>query len=1730
MQTVQSIHETLRNELADYIKSQYFSKSPQLLSALGDTLDTQDVLWKAPYVELPVLYKSATGGIEGANIPQWLKGFLNALADNRLGVFKTPFAHQVEALEQAMVGNDLFVSTGTGSGKTECFMWPLISKLCAEAMGSRRSWNRRGVRAIVMYPMNALVADQISRLRRIIGTDKFHDIFNETVGGDVRRPQFGMYTGRTPYPGPSSDDKQDRDLAKSLKRLLPKGEDDDIHASLLKEGKIPAKRDLPFFIEELRSGRHVTNENDAELITRFEMQRTCPDILITNYSMLEYMMLRQREEGIWTATKAWLNETPENKLLFIIDEAHMYRGASGGEVALLIRRLFHKLGIDRDKVQFILTTASMPRQSEEDKQAVRDFANQLTSLDKGSFHYIFGAFEQPEHTEAVELESQRFLDWVDAEGNESTLCSLYRFWENIAPKLRSLSEAGAWMYDNLKRFAPFQKLYSVCCGSACAIDEIASAVFPYMPLAQSEQAAYALLSIASYAKNQAGESLFPLRLHMIFRGLRGVYACTNPQCPSTQKVDGIGRIFIQDSIYQCPDCGGAIHELINDRRCGALFFKAYITEATSKVFCWRHPGLYFDENSMREIQLFIPAQGECFRGTSENPIKPCYLDSQSGFLYFDDDSIAKRSGVIKLYYGEKIDKKRPHILTFATCPHCRHQFNRRQLTTFSTKGNQSFYNLVKAQFNAQPPVASKSNREKYPNEGRKVLLFSDSRQRAARLALDMSDASDDQAMMQLFMLAIHATDTYEDCTLDDLYGYIVMEAAKRRLQLFHGDCRDKFFEDCQSTIKAMESKVRRGKEYRPNKKFDTAPKKMHEHLIRLFCGSFNTLYDTALSWVEPAEELLDDALDALEDQGINVTADEFISFFSAWIMDIFSQRGALGHQIDDERREDALKAVRSYGLKKDWTFSTALRKIMGWKKDSPELAKWKHVLHDWFIDGSDDHYYIQLSKVKARNGLEHNWLRCDRCSELTPFILYGKCPTCGHDKLHELSTQEVDSMSFWRGPVVSAIEGSEIHLIDTEEHTAQLSHKDQRDSLWSKTEQYEMRFQDLLDENEVPVDVLSCTTTMEVGIDIGSLVAVGLRNVPPMRENYQQRAGRAGRRGAGLSTIVTFSEDGAHDTRYFKNPTDMFRGSPRRPWIDTDSEKLLCRHISLVAIYEFLRTKSKDIDATEAVEFFEADYSGMQAFLESFSIERFNSLIYACSEQFSCVCKEQLLEGLDELNSKRLAHPELFEGNEVTPGKSLLDALYEEGIIPTYSFPKNVVSVFTDKHRVDRGLDIAISEYAPGRAIVVDKNTYLIGGLYYTGSEWRQGTFYSPAKSFMSDGNYVKEVFSCECGWFGLQDDLLNESCPLCRSAVTHDLPMVRPWGFAPVDGKASAQAQAEEVYSFAQAPEYSALPSSNDMYQVHEFQHLRIAKRENQRVIMRNRGPGDKGFMICSDCGAATPGEDDKAFKDARGKLMGRPYASRYRNASCKHTNHDNYSLGFDFITDMLVMEIKLDCQIVNVSRDETPWIKRAAQSLAEALRLQASHLLDIEFTELNVGYRLREIDGTHFVDVYMYDNLSSGAGYSSTIADRISELLSETKTFLEQCVCDSACQDCLKHYQNQTHHFVLDRYAALEMLAWSQTGALSAAISVDEQQEFLLPLKRILEDYGVSLEKSGDRTVAICRDDGKTICVYPSMWAIPTDPSCIFVSKFDVQHARAYAVDTIRRSFVYTPSLNND
>ena len=1737
------VHKQLRIELENYIKSQYFGKSPLLLSALSAHIDDEGLLYQKPFIESSPAYKTVPNGLAKASLDIWMKEYFLQLAEAGIGVFKSPFEHQISALEAAMQGNDLFVSTGTGSGKTECFMWPMLAKLANEAKKYKKSWEKRGVRIIVMYPMNALVSDQVSRLRRMIGDPdkKFVKIFRNTCGEKVRRPQFGMYTGRTPYPGEIPSKEQDRRLEKTLARMsFPQSDTEkEFFNSLLKDGKIPAKEDMNQFLQSLHESNHIPNAEDAELITRFEMQQFCPDILITNYSMLEYMLIRPRERKIWDDTREWLASNKDNKLLFVIDEAHMYRGSSGGEVALLVRRLFHKLGISRERVQFILTTASMPNKNKEDRDAVMQFADELTASDKkNSFCYFTGEREALEGKLKYKIPSEIFLSLDPSQFEDKDdlkLSALLTFWnqlEGFDHSIKSLDAIYNWMYDNLINYRPFHELIKYCRGNAVSLGELSSSIFPDLSQNDSLKAVSILLAIAPLAKNANGTVLFPARMHMLFKGISGVYACANAHCSCSHSDNGLtlGEVYLSDSDLTCPHCGSVVYELYNDRRCGALFFKGYVLEDESElkgnVYLWRYPGQLMDHR-MKELHLFIPSDSfELPEKQGKHPIRPCYLDVKSGFINFKDDSLAGKEWIRKLYYCNYSTNGKPQLITFPTCPHCRHLLSASQLTSFSTRGNQSFFSLIKSQFELQPAAPGKDgDHKRFPNEGRKVLLFSDSRQRAAKLARDMSNTSDISAARQLFVIAIKMMEKQAvEQSMDALYDYFCLAAGQGHVQLFHADERKKFAENCASALNNYNRYQKRGREYIPRFTLSNAPVQMQEYLLRMFAGGYNTLYDSATSWIEPIEQELFNAVDTLCDNNVEVTEEEFIEFFNAWMISVCDMNTALGHTIDDTIRLKVRPNYEGYGLKKDWRFSKVIQDIMGWRDGDEVEAIWKRVLKDGFLDlaqPDNGKLYIDLKRVKARFDVKHTWYKCEQCSELTPFVLKERCPSCGSIHIHKMKDEEYEALNFWRKPIDDALKGSPIHVIDTEEHTAQLSHKDQRDDLWSKTEQYELRFQDLVQDGETPVDILSSTTTMEVGIDIGSLVAVGLRNIPPMRENYQQRAGRAGRRGSSLSTIVTFCEDGPHDTLYFNNPIPMFRGDPRKPWIDVRSEKLIQRHLAIVILQEFLAEHYMSLDKITAVNFLDSYLDDFYSYLDSHNLSQDNGLL-PMGVRFNYL---NFVEGLKKnfkiLKEKCRTHPELFrivkEYHE-DGTKVLLDALYEEGIIPTYSFPKNVVSTYIQDaygkilYEVDRGLDVAIGEYAPGRAFVVDKQTYQIGGFYYPGSEWRQGKILSPARAYTEDPNYVKQIISCpECGWFGLMEEN-TESCPFCgNSNLKVNREMMRPWGFAPRNAEAIPDVQLSEEYTAVQQPLYSTLPNAEEMKLIPGCKNIKIASRTNQRIIMLNKGRDDKGFMVCKDCGAAMPGNDISVLKD-----IDRPYKSKIARSKCRHTNSFNVNIGYDFITDMLVLEFTIDDKVVNAGRKDNPWLSRAAQSLAEALRLVASKKLDVEFTELVTGYRLRTGLYASYVDIYLYDSLSSGAGYAVSVADTINELLGDMKNLLSSCDCKAACSKCLKHYRNQFIHGRLDRFAALQLLELGVEGKKASKLEMETQMSMIKPLVDILQQSGCKIT-FGENIVASGRRKTKNVVVYPAMWVEPKEADTIFVSDAYIKYAKPYAVQKI-------------
>ena len=234
------------------------------------------------------------------------------------------------------------ITTGTGSGKTESFLLPILAKLAQEASHKPAGFkNQPGMRALILYPMNALVNDQLGRLRALFGSNRVKDRFEEWAGRPLR---FARYTSRTLYPGV-------REAKKDSERLGPIGEYFVKHQNqandpsspnhqqslflfneLKSRGKWPAKEDVPKWFGKPGSPwqnattrefrRAITLPDDSELLTRHEVQAEPPDLLVTNYSMLEYMLMRPLERPIFDTTRKWLHDNPTETFVLVLDEAH----------------------------------------------------------------------------------------------------------------------------------------------------------------------------------------------------------------------------------------------------------------------------------------------------------------------------------------------------------------------------------------------------------------------------------------------------------------------------------------------------------------------------------------------------------------------------------------------------------------------------------------------------------------------------------------------------------------------------------------------------------------------------------------------------------------------------------------------------------------------------------------------------------------------------------------------------------------------------------------------------------------------------------------------------------------------------------------------------------------------------------------------------------------------------------------------------------------------------------------------------------------------------------------------------------------------------------------------------------------------------------------------------------------------------------------------------------------
>ena len=600
-----------------YIESAFPLRHQALSSERRRLLSQQGTLSQPPLLETIPVYPHS--GYNLAKASQLLPSDYQDLQYLARALFPPDiqlWEHQWKSLHEVLINKrDIVVTTGTGSGKTECFLLPLLAELARDSASwpvcpnpsedqkwwdnNRSSWNSQwahtdrkdgelhAVRAIVLYPLNTLVEDQLRRLRSTLDSKDVHNWLNNERGRN--RILFGRYTGETPVPGEREDPNAMNRLRTRLQEVANTSEE--IHQLL---------ETTPEIDQDIRY--HFPNIDGGEMWSRWDMQDTPPDILITNYSMLNIMLMRRIESCIFDGTREWLAGDSMRKFFLIIDELHAYRGTSGTEVAYILRLLLDRIGLNPNSDQLaILATSASVIDTSESRTFLREFfgrdrfeiiAGQQTPPTAGArvrmapFQKAFEQFAhsiQPDPLDPMHPPNPKKEAMVDLAGklgqptpNDQAEVALAKALktQNAPDAIRDACVA----INQSVRPTKVPDLDDVLFPGAREEDQTASDAMRGL-----------LLALGMSKESVAGPSPQPVRGHIFFHNLQNLWVCANPDCADSH-CEITQRQAVSESGMAIPvgaphekhrmtcSCGGRVLDLIICEVCGEIFLGGFRKE------------------------------------------------------------------------------------------------------------------------------------------------------------------------------------------------------------------------------------------------------------------------------------------------------------------------------------------------------------------------------------------------------------------------------------------------------------------------------------------------------------------------------------------------------------------------------------------------------------------------------------------------------------------------------------------------------------------------------------------------------------------------------------------------------------------------------------------------------------------------------------------------------------------------------------------------------------------------------------------------------------------------------------------------------------------------------------------------------------------------------------------------------------------------------------------------
>ena len=1730
-QTIVEIREALR----DYIEATYHVGHEQLVKDRRRLLDREGVLFRAPYIESTPRYVPGEK-FNNLTIPNAAKDLFTQLstpdAQGQSVLHNPPYKHQATALEATAGGEtSLVVTTGTGSGKTETFLLPMLAKFAREASESPQSFSAPAIRTLVLYPMNALVNDQLGRLRLLLGNPQVTTQFTAWANRPVR---FARYTSRTLYPGVRTA-KKDQIRLKSIETFYvdllqqvvsgePQKRDraQTLIDNLQARGKWPAKPDLEAWYGEHgtrwqnKAGefvRAVLRPEEPELLTRHEVLENPPDVLITNYSMLEYMLMRPLERPIFDATRDWLAANPTEKFLLVIDEAHLYRGAAGAEVALLLRRLRARLGVASDRIQVICTSASF-----DDTDYAREFAAQLVGKATKDFITVEGNLflrdgeEAATDSDATVLASLSIEDFYSAEDEPTRRAIVQPFLD-----YRNVKSAGdgtaALLHTALDNYPPMQLLINLTMKQARPLDELALLVFPGSSGEMADLALSALVALGSVARKEETDSgLLPCRVHAFYRGLPGLWACLDPDCSALEGDVGgvrpVGRLFAQPR--DICECGARVFEFYTCRDCGTAYARAYTDNVEKPRFLWNEPGGGFQavggsvpELSALDLLLEEPIED----------VEPATLDLVTGRI--NPKTAGPRSRRVFMPADRSgathtVDKENDDPIEadgeFKPCGVCGKTagYGKSSVQDHQTKGDQPFQALITRQIEVQPP-GNRGYSDFAPLRGRKVLAFSDSRQTAARLAPNLQKYSMQDVLRPVTLKGWTALSEQPlllpSLSLEDLYLAAMVGSRLLKVRLRPELSGTESLQALTDVERALEdgALVEGGDLLQLKGIGNEAPP---QALLRGIVGTITDRYyglpSLALASLRERSNLSARLTELPSIEGLAEDQTTKLALARQWLSQWASPTAGIWFKSMNPSWWQTTRGVRAHSGKfaplTRWLLTASTRKAFE--------KTWLPALLEIFCENvAPGKYRIRAMTLGLEMGGE--WSYCARCrSTQRPFPGLTRCNNCNANELQIIDPDHDPVFSarkrYYRSSSVRAL-GSDPRSpmgIIAAEHTAQLNAA-QSEEVFSKAEQNELLFQDVDlgvprpgEQRPTAIDVLSCTTTMEVGIDIGSLSGVALRNMPPSRANYQQRAGRAGRRGNAIATVVAFGSADSHDEHYFSNPDQMIRGRVDDPVLTLDNVEIIQRHVTAFLFQRYHQAKLPIIAPESQRQLFEV-LGTVKGFLSDGELNRTdfeawlhrneNALIAEIGNwlpdeiseaERSSMLSElvvRTLRAVDGALSGDLAaivaneeatepdddeEPTDIDGDSdddnarFTPRATvdnLLDRLLYKGVLPRYAFPTDVVSFYVFdversqrfrpayKYAPSQGLPIALSQYAPGKEVWVD------------GKMWTSSAIYSPMQSDRFDAWANRLLyFECEVCHYAQhkqRDEAERgdiQDCPACGTEASFGAAKnwLRPPGFAhPSTLEAGTELEDVPGRSYATRAKLVAPgPSADDQWETVGARIRQSYKRDH--LLVTNTGSRREGYTYCTKCGLIEP---TAVLNSIVAKTHPKPFPDEREPICTGSASTRGLVLGTDFISDVLLINLRVDNPIV--LRPGHLATEVALRTISEAITIAATRRLEIESGELQAEFRpALTLGGRQGLEaeIYVYDTLAGGAGFARRVGELGPVLFEDAISLMRNCPeqCDKSCYRCLRSFRNRFEHNLLDRHLGLMLLSYLLDG----------------------------------------------------------------------------------------------